>query len=289
MNFSFAPPEPLAYFDSLVQSDAGFPLLEAAAALGHMQDPALDVQAVLSEHDAWTARLRARLPADASPLPRLIALNRFFYQELGFAGNINDYYAPSNSFVHQVMESRRGIPISLAVIWLELAQAIGLDACGVSFPGHFLIKISMNAGQAVIDPMNGQSFSGEELKEMLAPFRSHSRSGPDFEPPLGLYLQAAPDRDTLARMLRNLKEIYKSQKQAAQWLAVQERLVRLLPQEWSEYRDRGLAHAMLGNHAQALEDLECYVGQASDGIDAEAVSGQVDQLRSQLRSRRQSN
>ena len=78
MNFSFAPPEPLAYFDSLVQSDAGFPLLEAAAALGHMQDPALDVQAVLSEHDAWTARLRARLPADASPLPRLIALNRFF-------------------------------------------------------------------------------------------------------------------------------------------------------------------------------------------------------------------
>ena len=69
MNFSFAPPEPLAYFDSLVQSDAGFPLLEAAAALGHMQDPELDVQAVLSEHDAWTARLRARLPADASPLP----------------------------------------------------------------------------------------------------------------------------------------------------------------------------------------------------------------------------
>jgi regulator of sirC expression with transglutaminase-like and TPR domain len=287
MNFSFAPPDPLAYFDSLVQSDAGFPLLEAAATLGHMQDPALDVQAVLSEHDAWTARLCARLPADAGHLPKLLALNRFFYQELGFAGNINDYYAPSNSFVHQVMESRRGIPISLALIWLELAQAIGLDACGVSFPGHFLIKISMSAGQAVIDPMTGESFSGEELKEMLAPFRSRSR--PDFEPPLGLYLQAAPARDILARMLRNLKEIYKSQRQAAQWLAVQERLVRLLPQEWSEYRDRGLAHAMLGNHAQALDDLECYVGRASDGIDAEAVSGQVDQLRRQLRGRRQSN
>ena len=116
MDFSFEPPSPLTYFASLVQSDGGFPLFEAAAALGHMRDADLDVQAALSRMDQWLMRLRKRLPADAAGMARLMALNRFFYQELGFSGNLNDYYAPDNSYVHQVMESRRGIPISLAVI-----------------------------------------------------------------------------------------------------------------------------------------------------------------------------
>jgi regulator of sirC expression with transglutaminase-like and TPR domain len=289
MDFSFEPPSPLAYFASLVHSDGGFPLFEAAAALGHMRDADLDVQAALSRMDQWQMRLRKRVPADAAGMARVLALNRFFYQELGFAGNLNDYYAPDNSYVHQVMESRRGIPISMAVIWLELAQGIGLDAKGVSFPGHFLIKVPLPAGQAVIDPMNGQSFSREELKEMLEPYRLGGKHGADFEVPLGLYLQASPPRDILTRMLRNLKEIFRSQKHGSQWLAVQERLIVLAPEAWSEYRDRGLAHAMLGNHGEALADLECYVVNANDVVDAEAVSSQVDLLRRQLGKRRESN
>jgi len=289
MNFSFEAPSPLAYFAALVQSDSEFPLFEAAAALGTMRDPDLDVQSTLSRIDQWLQRLRKRLPADAAGMARLMALNRFFYQELGFAGNLNDYYAPDNSYVHQVMESRRGIPISLAVIWLELAQGIGLEAKGVSFPGHFLIKVPLPAGQAVIDPMNGQSFGREELKEMLEPYRMGGKLGSDFEVPLGLYLQAAPPRDILARMLRNLKEIFRSQKHGSQWLAVQERLIVLSPESWSEYRDRGLAHAMLGNHGEALADLECYVVNATDVVDAESISSQVDLLRSQLGKRRESN
>jgi regulator of sirC expression with transglutaminase-like and TPR domain len=90
-------------------------------------------------------------------------------------------------------------------------------------------------------------------------------------------------------MLRNLKEIFRSQKHGSQWLAVQERLILLTPEAWSEYRDRGLAHAMLGNHGEALADLECYVVNANDVVDAEAVSGQVDLLRRQLGKRRESN
>ncbi len=289
MNVSFDIPNPLDYFGSLVRSDAQFPLLEAAVALGHLREPGLDVQAVLSQVDQWQARLRQRVAADAAPLAKLLALNQFFYKDLGFAGNVNDYYASDNSFIHRLVETRRGIPISLAVLWLELAQGMGLEAKGVNFPGHFLIKISLPVGQAVMDPMSGQSFSREDLVEMLEPYRLAGDVGADFEIPLGLYLQAAPSRDVLVRMLRNLKEIYKSQKHGDLWLAVQERLVVLMPDAWSEYRDRGLAHALMGQHVQALADLECYVVHASDVVDVDAISQQVNLLRQQLGKRSESN
>ena len=281
INLSFDPPNALGYFESLVQSDTGFPLLEAAVCLGQMQLPDLDVQGVLSQTDVWQQRLRQRVPQDASHLAKLMLLNQYFYRELGFGGNLNDYYAPDNSFIHHVVESRRGIPVTLAVLWLELAQGLGLNAAGVSFPGHFMVKVSLQAGQAVIDPMTGQSFGRDELVRMLQPYRLGS-GGDDADVPPGLYLQAAPGREIVVRMLRNLKEIYKSHKYGAQWLAVQERLVILMPECWPEYRDRGLAHALLGNHAQALSDLECYSVYSPDSVDADAVGRQMELLRRQL-------
>jgi regulator of sirC expression with transglutaminase-like and TPR domain len=285
MQLSFDPPSPLEYFATLVQSDDNFPLLEAAVSIGHIQAPEMDVQGVLSEVDGWLVRLRRRVASDAAPLARLMALNQFFYKDLGFGGNLNDYYATGNSYIHSLVESRRGIPISMAVVWLELAQGIGLTATGESFPGHFLIKISLPMGQAVIDPLSGQSFSGEKLSEMLEPFRLTQ----DFEVPLGLYLQAAPARDILARMLRNLKEIFKSQKQWTHWLEVQERLIVLMPEAWTEYRDRGLAHAALGNHSQALADLEHYLAHVQDVVDVDAIARQVEMLRNELGRRTESN
>lgn len=285
MRLSFDPPSPLEYFATLVQSDDNFPLLEAAVSIGHIQAPEMDVQGVLSEVDGWLVRLRRRVASDAAPLARLMTLNHFFYKDLGFGGNLNDYYATGNSYIHSLVETRRGIPISMAVVWLELAQGIGLSATGVSFPGHFLIKISLPMGQAVIDPLSGQSFSGEKLSEMLEPYRLPQ----DFEVPLGLYLQAAPARDVLARMLRNLKEIFKSQKQWTHWLEVQERLIVLMPEAWTEYRDRGLAHAALGNHSQALADLEHYLEHVQDVVVVDAIAQQVEMLRTELGRRTESN
>ena len=280
-NLQFDPPNSLGYFESLVQSDASFPLLEAAICLGQMQSPEMDVQGVLLKIDDWQRRLLERVPRDAAPMAKLMLLNQYFFKELGFGGNLNDYYAPDNSFVHCVVQARRGIPISLAVVWLELAQGLGLDAAGVSFPGHFMVKVSLPTGQAVIDPMTGQSFGRDELVRMLQPYRPVG-VGQESDIPLGLYLQPAPSRDIVVRMLRNLKEIYKSHRYGAQWLSVQERLVVLLPDCWSEYRDRGLAHALLGNHAQALSDLECYSVYSPDSVDADAVGRQMDLLRRQL-------
>jgi len=279
MNLSYDVPSPLDYFASLVQSDANFALFEAAVSLAQDEYPELDVQGVLGEVDGLLERIRRRLPADAEQLQKLRLLNQFFFKDLNFGGNLNNFYDPENSFIPVLLRTRRGIPISLAIVWMELAQGLGLSVSGIGFPGHFMLKVNLPMGQAVIDPLNGQSLSREELSERLEPYRQRHKVSEDMETPLGLYLQSAPPRDIIARMLHNLKEIYRTQEDWPRMLAVQERLIVLLPEAWPEYRDRGLAHAEMGNTEQALADLECYLVHTDDLVDVNAISDRVDELR----------
>ena len=279
----FRAPTPLEYFATLVADDASLSLIEAAVAIAQVEFPDLDTQAVLGDIDALADRLKRRIPADAVPLQRLRWLNRFFFQEVGFAGNVNDYYDPDNSYLNAVLRTRRGIPITLAVLYVELATHIGLPAHGVSFPGHFLVKLRLQGGsqqgEVVIDPFTGQSLSREELDELVAPYkRSHGLTG-DFDVPLGLFLQSAPPRDVLARMLRNLKEIHRA---AGDWLrlvAVLDRMVVLLPQAWEERGDRGLALAELGHDALALDDIGAYLSHRPDAEDPPGLAERAAELR----------
>ena len=273
-----APPTVLGYFAALVAEDEGFALLEAAICVAQDDHPELDVQAVLAEIDGLAAKLKARLPADASALRRLQSLNHYFFVELGFAGNVNNYYDRGNSYLHQVLATRRGIPITLALLYCELASQLGLTARGVSFPGHFLIKLRLPQGEVVIDPFNGRSLSREELDERLGPYRARQGLAGDFEVPLGLFLQAAPARDVLARLLFNLKEIAHTAEDWPRLLAVQQRLVLLLPQDAEQLRDRGLTWAELGRPAEAADDLSAYLLSRPDAADAPALRERLAEL-----------
>lgn len=279
MSFKFEAPSPLQYFSSLVQSDEHFPLLEAAASLAQDEYPELDVQQVLGDVDQLLARLKRRVPSDAPALQRLRALNQFFFLDLNFGGNVNDYYDPDNSFLNAVLKTRRGIPITLAVLWLELALGLDLNARGVAFPGHFMVKVNLPNGQVVIDPFTGQSLSREELSERLDPYRQRSAMMDDFEVPIGLYLQAAEPRDIIGRMLANLKEIHKLEEDWPRLIAVLDRLLVLHPQAWPEYRDRGMAWAEQGEPQRALADLETYLTHAEDALDLDAVADRLADLR----------
>lgn len=279
MELKFDVPSPLQYFSSLVQSDEHFPLLEAAICLAQDEYPDLDVQQVLGDVDQLQARLKRRLPTDAPALQRLRTLNQFFFRDLSFGGNINDYYDPDNSFLNAVLKTRRGIPITLAVLWLELAVGLGLIARGVAFPGHFMVKVNLPKGQVVIDPFTGQSLSREELAERLEPLRQRSSAADDFEVPIGLYLQAAAPRDIIARMLRNLKEIHRTQEDWPRLVAVLDRLIVLQPHVWAEYRDRGMAMAEQGQAQRAVADLETYLDHAEDALDLDLVAERVAELR----------
>ena len=275
----FLNPTPLGYFASLVKEDEGFPLLEAAAAIAQDEYPELDVQEVLGDVDQLMARLRRRCVDHEDPLPLLRILNQFFFQDLGFGGNVNNYYDPDNSHINVLLRTRRGIPITLAVIWLELAQGLGLKAKGVGFPGHFMVKVNLPDGQVVIDPFTGQSLGREDLSERLEPYKKRNGLVDDFDVPVGLYLQASPSRDIIARILRNLKEIHRTQEDWLRLIAVQDRLLILLPDAWMEYRDRGLAWAELGDAHLAVKDLEIYIAQTEDALDRDAMQRRVSELR----------
>jgi regulator of sirC expression with transglutaminase-like and TPR domain len=282
MFFPLAPPSSLAYFESLVRDDEHFPLLEAAASIAQDEYPDLDIQQVLGDVDQLQARLHRRVSADAPPLQRLRALAQFFYRDMGFGGNVNNYYDPDNSHLNAVLKTRRGIPISLAVLWLELAQGLGLKAMGVGFPGHFMVKVSLPQGQVVVDPFTGESLSREDLIERLQPHQQAMGLVGDNEVPLGLYLQPCPPRDIVARMLRNLKEIHRTAEDWPRLLAVSERLVRLLPTVWDELRDRGLVLAELGHLQQAERDLAGYLAQADDAPDRAAITQRLRDIRRAL-------
>jgi regulator of sirC expression with transglutaminase-like and TPR domain len=275
----FDVPTPLSYFAALVAEDASFSLLEAAIAIAQDEEPQLDPQAVLADIDRLAERLKRRLPADAGALQRLRFLNRYFFQELGFAGNVNDYYDPNNSYLHRVLATRRGIPITLALIYIEIASQIGLTARGVSFPGHFLVKLRMTQGEVVLDPLTGQSLSREELDERLAPYRRQQGLTGEFDVPLGLFLQTAPARDVLARVLRNLKEIHRAAEDWPRLLTVQERLVILLPEAWEERRDRALVYAELGRSDAAAQDLAAYLEHRPKADDAASLRERLTELR----------
>ena len=153
-----------------------------------------------------------------------------------FAGNVNHYDDPHNSYLNVVLSKRLGIPISLAVLWLELGQSLGLKVNGVNFPGHFLVKLDLSfpqEGHVVIDPFTGESLSRNDLAERLIPWLPGAKLGKPqaiSDDALSFHLQPAEPRQIIARMLRNLHEIYRRQDDQERLAKVRARLAVLLPE-----------------------------------------------------------
>ncbi|WP_116135577.1 SirB1 family protein [Trinickia diaoshuihuensis] len=267
----------LDYFATLVADDDSLPLTETAVSLAQDTYPDLDLEGVLAELDELALRIKRRLPEGADLTEKIGALNRFFFRELGFAGNLNDYYDPDNSHLNVVLKRRRGIPISLAVLYLELGEQIGVPVKGVSFPGHFLLRVTLPEGDVMLDPTTGQSLSEAQMVDMLEPYISHTEQSVGNA--LRMLLQPATPREIIARMLRNLKAVYLQSERWQRLLAVQQRLVVLLPGNIEEVRDRGFAYARLDYLRPALEDLERYLEDCPDAEDATAVESQLSELR----------
>ena len=235
MDYKLQLPSALDYFTTLVQSDDDFPLLETAISLAQDEFPKMDIQQVLEEVDVLAARLKRRIPANADALDKLRALNAFFFEDMRFAGNVNHYDDPHNSYLNVVLSKRLGIPISLAVLWLELGQSLGLKVNGVSFPGHFLVKLDLvypQEGHVVIDPFTGESLSRDDLAERLIPWLPGAKLGKPqaiSDDALAFHLEPAEPRQIIARMLRNLHEIYRRQDDQERLAKVRARLAVLLP------------------------------------------------------------
>lgn len=191
-------PSPLEYFRLLVADPESIPLLEAAASIALDASPSLDLQGVLDAVDTLTRALSDDCRGAASDEVRLERALRFFHRTHGFAGNVAAYYDPDNSYLHRVLETRRGIPITLAVLFVEFARGVGLDASGIGFPGHFLVRVNLRDGVAIIDPFTGSRLDDEMLARLAAP---HGLAAERL-------LAPATPRQILARMLGNLRAIH---------------------------------------------------------------------------------
>ncbi len=277
------PTKHLDYFQSLVADDAHFPLTEAVIAIGQHAYPALDVQATLDEIDSMVIKLKTRFTAETTDLQKLQYLKYFFFQEMHFELNPNDYYDPENSYLHSLLQKRRGIPISLSILLMEFGLQIGLQIRGISFPNHFLVRISLPQGEVVMDPTTGSSLSKNELQAMLDPYLDSQGYRGELALPLSLFLRSSSPREILSRFLRNLKAIYTHQERWERLLGVQERLVILLPNEMDEIRDRGLALAQLDYTRPAIDDMQRYLNSNPNAQDAADIREQLLELERSLK------
>ena len=257
----------LPSWDALAaRDDADIPLLGAALLIARDEYPDLDpshYEQMVSHH---VAQLRPRLD-DTSPLPlRMMAINEYLFDELGYAGNHDAYYDPRNSYLNEVFERRLGIPISLAVVQMEVSRRLGMPLDGISFPGHFLVRLPVDDGVLVMDPFNrGRPLGVEELRERVEP---HLAVGQLDDEVLHDILHPASHRSILVRMLRNLQALYAEQEDWPRAVRCADRVLTLLPDNPDALRDRGIGYHRLGHVLGAREDLGRYLMLNPDADDA---------------------
>jgi regulator of sirC expression with transglutaminase-like and TPR domain len=251
-------------------------LAEGALLIAAQEYEDLDIDAYLRRIDEMGATLRKRIRSDITPTEALMALNRYLFEELGFSGNAGDYYDPRNSFLNDVIDRRLGIPITLAVLYIEIGRRIGLPLEGVSFPAHFLVKCELREGTIVIDPfVRGASLGVDDLQERLKTFAKAEE--PDAAL-LARLLTAATAREIWARMLRNLRAIYLSKGEKLKALAACDRVVTLLPDVAEEYRERAELYAAAECFRAAVADYREYLKLRPDAYDSRAVAERIAEL-----------
>ncbi len=219
--------------------------------------PRLDVGAHLARLDALAAAARAQLREGMSGAEQVRRLNRFLFVEQGFTGNSEQYYDPRNSFLNDVLDRHTGIPISLSLVYSEVAQRLNLPVFGVSFPGHFLAKY-FGEPEIIIDPFFGTIISiAECTKRLRRLYGARARVGAHL-------LRPATAREILVRLLSNLKQIYVEASDFPRALACVERILLLVPDTPRELRDRGILYQRLECFAAALRDFQRYLQLAPD-------------------------
>jgi regulator of sirC expression with transglutaminase-like and TPR domain len=255
------------------RNSADLPLAEAALWIAADDLPGGDPAVYLARLDALAARVRdSSADADADAAERCAALSYILFHEEGFVGNTADYEDPRNSYLNEVMDRRIGLPITLSVVFLEVARRVGLVAHGLNFPGHFLVAVRQPEGLVVLDSFNrGAVLTADELRERWQK-ATHSAA-----PTLHALLAPADPLSILVRLLNNLKLVFLQREETPRAIATVEKMTLVNPLGAEHHRDLGALYLSAHLYGKAIECLELYLQLTPDAPDG-------DQVRQHLRA-----
>jgi regulator of sirC expression with transglutaminase-like and TPR domain len=267
-----------SFAEEVARPDESIRLDRAALMIG-AEDEAyknLDAEEYLSRLDKLGEWARARID-DATGARGVEAFNHFIFEEMGFVGNQLDYYDPRNSFLNDVIDRRRGIPITLSILYMEVGRRAGLRVEGIGLPSHFIVRASYGdaAGATLIDPFHGTTLSLEDCQDRLDTIYDGQVLLTEE------HLRPAKNREILARMLTNLKLIYVQAKTYRQALAAVERIQLVTPGAIGEHRDRAALLMQLDRLAEAISETEIYLRLAPGAPDASEARERLHLLQRQ--------
>lgn len=263
-------------FSEIAACDEGsFPLDRASLTMALEEYPDLDIQRYLRRLDTLAARVDVLVGVDRAAINIIEGINEVLFVQEGLRGNSDDYYDPRNSFLNEVLDRRLGIPISLSVVYMEIARRISFSIDGIGFPGHFLVKHVANNRSIVIDPFDrGRIITPNECQELLDKIYKGTVTMN------ASLLQPMEKRTIITRMLYNLKSIYTQKELYFKAISIIDKILVLNPGMPSELRDRGVLYMQTSLFAKALADLEVYVGSAVAPEDSAYIQNHIKMLRS---------
>jgi regulator of sirC expression with transglutaminase-like and TPR domain len=257
----------------LTREESDAPLDLAALELARIEFPNLDPRPFMDILDSYATEIDGRMRMEYDGVERLQVLHEFFFREQGFSGNESDYYNPRNSCINEVIASRQGIPISLAVVYLSIADRLEMPMAGVGLPGHFLVRYDEEDFQTFVDVYNnGRLLEADECFEL-----GRQMTGMDLAATPAI-LNAVTNRQILVRMLHNLRSIYLRGKAYVKAAQVLDLLVEASPADADSYILRGAVNVELRKYEAAKSDFERYLELAPEARDRQRVEDQIAAL-----------
>jgi regulator of sirC expression with transglutaminase-like and TPR domain len=265
-------------FQEMMQRpDAEIDLARTALIVAAENDPTLDVDEEMARLDRWAQELARRIDPAWNNLQRLARLRTFMYEELGFKGDVRGYYSPANSLLHSVMSRRLGIPLTLSIVFMEIGWRIGVPFEGVGFPGHFLVRLTGEPGDLLLDPYDhGTSVHEEDCRRMI---ELTTGGMVPYDPSM---IRSLGKRAMIARLLFNLKVACLKAHDDPGALSAIERLLLLHPDDPPEMRDRGLLLYRMDRYREARASLEAYLRHRPDALDREVIERHLAALQMML-------
>lgn len=270
-------PRPMTFEQLAALPDEGIDVAAGAALIARDTYATLDVERLIARFDDMASPLVTRGLAALPLEEQADAVSDHMYGLLAFRGNEQEYYDPRNSLLPDVLDRKLGIPITLALVYCEVARRAGVRACGVSFPGHFLVRIDRpedDGAPVAVDPFfGGRRLDNAGLQKLL------ERASPAKKYVAAEHLAATTPRSMLVRMLINLKWIYATRGDFARALLALDRIISLTPDSIPALRERGLLAARLGAVEAATEDLSRLLELVPQAPDANSIRERLAELR----------